>query len=44
MELFQRSVEPLVIKFGIHQEQEGRKGVRREEEEGISRGVESQYS
>jgi hypothetical protein len=38
MELFQRSVAPLVLKFGIHQVQAGRKGVRRGEEEGISRG------
>jgi hypothetical protein len=44
MELFQRPVAPLVLKFGIHQEQAGRKGVRRVEEEGMSRGVESQYS
>jgi hypothetical protein len=29
MELFQRLVAPLVLKFGIHQEQAGRKGVRR---------------
>jgi hypothetical protein len=39
MELFQRSVAPLVLKFGIHQGQAGRKGVRRGEEEGMSRGV-----
>jgi hypothetical protein len=44
MELFQRSVAPIVLKFGILQEQAGRKGVRRGEEEGMSRGVESQYS
>jgi hypothetical protein len=44
MKLFQRSVAPLVLKFGIQQEQTGRKGVRRGEEEGISRGVESQHS
>jgi hypothetical protein len=33
MELFQQSVAPVVLKFGIHQEQAGRKGVRRGEEE-----------
>jgi hypothetical protein len=48
MELFQRSVAPLVLKFGIHQGQTRRKGVRRgeeeEEEEGMSRGPKSQYS
>jgi hypothetical protein len=44
MELFQRSVAPLVLKIGIHQGQTGRKGVRRGEEEGMSRKVESQYS
>jgi hypothetical protein len=43
MEFFQRSVAPLVLKFGIHQQQAGRKGVRRGEEEGMNRGVESQY-
>jgi hypothetical protein len=32
------------VKFGIHQEQAGRKGVRRGEEEGLSRGVESYSS
>jgi hypothetical protein len=42
MELFQRLVAPLVLKFGIHQEQAGRKGVRRREEEGKSGRVESQ--
>jgi hypothetical protein len=41
MELFQRLVAPLVLKFGIHQEQAWRKGVRRGDEEGMSRGVES---
>jgi hypothetical protein len=48
MELFQRSVAPLVLKFGIHLVQAGRKGVRRgeeeEEEKGVSRVVESQFS
>jgi hypothetical protein len=44
MELFQRSVAPLVLKFGIHQGQTRRKGVWRREEEGMSRRVESQYS
>jgi hypothetical protein len=44
MELFQWSVAPLVLKFGIHQGQVERKGVRRGEEEGMSRGVESQCS
>jgi hypothetical protein len=44
MELFQRLVAPLVLKFGIHQEQAGRKGVRRGEEEGKSGRVESQCS
>jgi hypothetical protein len=44
MEVFQRLVAPLVLKFGIHQEQAGRKGVRREEEEGKSGRVESQCS
>jgi hypothetical protein len=44
MELFQRSEAPLVLKFGIHQEHAGRKGVKRGEKEGMSRGVESQYS
>jgi hypothetical protein len=34
----------IVLKFGIHQEQSGRKGVRRGEEERMSREVESQYS
>jgi hypothetical protein len=34
MELFQRSVAPLVLKFGIHQEQAGRKGVRGGESKG----------
>jgi hypothetical protein len=38
MELFQRSVAPLVLKFGIHQGQTRRKGVRRGEEEGMSIG------
>jgi hypothetical protein len=33
-----------VLKFGIHQEQAGRKGVRRGEEEAMNRGAESQYS
>jgi hypothetical protein len=42
MELFQLSVAPLVLKFGIHKEQAGRKGVRRGEKERMSRGVESQ--
>jgi hypothetical protein len=38
MERFQRSVAPLVLKFGIHQGQTRRKGVRRgeEEEDGMS--------
>jgi hypothetical protein len=44
MELFQRLVAPLVLKFGIHQEQAGRKGVSRREEEGTSGMVESQCS
>jgi hypothetical protein len=44
MELFQLQVAPLVLKFGIHQEQAGRKGVSRREEEGKSGRVESQYS
>jgi hypothetical protein len=44
MELFQRSVAPLVLKFGIHQGKTGRKGVKREKEEGMNRGAESQYS
>jgi hypothetical protein len=44
MELFQRSVAPLLLKFGIHQGQTGRKGVRRGWEEGMSIGAESQYS
>jgi hypothetical protein len=44
MELFQRSVAPLVFKFGIHQGQTGRMGVRRREEERMSGGVESQCS
>jgi hypothetical protein len=35
-------VAPLVLKFGIHQGQTGRKGVRRGEEEGKSGRVESQ--
>jgi hypothetical protein len=39
-----QSMEPLVLKFSIHPGQAGRKGVRRGEEEGVSRGVESQYS
>jgi hypothetical protein len=42
MELFQRLVAPLVLKFGIHLGQAGRKGVRRGEEEG--KRVESQCS
>jgi hypothetical protein len=37
-------VAPLVLKFCIHLGQTGRKGVRRGEEEGMSRGEESQYS
>jgi hypothetical protein len=37
MELFQRPVAPLVSKFGSHQEQAGRKGVRRGEEDGMSK-------
>jgi hypothetical protein len=41
MELFQRLVAPLVLKFGIHQGQAERKGVREGEEEGWSGGVES---
>jgi hypothetical protein len=41
MEFFQWSVAPLVLKFGIHQAQAWRKGVRGGEEEGWSRGVES---
>jgi hypothetical protein len=45
MELFQRSVAPLVLKFGFHQGQTRRKGVRRRgEEEGMSWVAESQYS
>jgi hypothetical protein len=44
MELFQRLVAPLVLKFGIQQEKAGRKGVKRGEEEGKSRRVESQCS
>jgi hypothetical protein len=46
MELFQRSVAPLVLKYGIHLGQAGRKGVRsgEEKEEGMRRGAESQYS
>jgi hypothetical protein len=43
MAIFQRSVAPPVLKFGIHQGQTRRKGVRRGEEEGMSRGAESQY-
>jgi hypothetical protein len=39
MELFQRLVAPLVLKFGIHQEQARRKGVRSGEEEVMSRGI-----
>jgi hypothetical protein len=42
MELSQWLVAPLVLRFGIHQEQAARKGVRREEEEGMSKGAESQ--
>jgi hypothetical protein len=38
MELFQRSVAPQVIKFGIHQEHAGRKGMRRVEKEGMKEG------
>jgi hypothetical protein len=38
MELFQWLLAPLVLKFGIHQGQTGRKGVRRWEEEGMNRG------
>jgi hypothetical protein len=38
MELFQRLVAPLVLKFGIHHGQTGRKGVRGGEEEGWSGG------
>jgi hypothetical protein len=38
MEIFQRLVAPLVLKFDIHQGQALRKGVRRGEEEGMSRG------
>jgi hypothetical protein len=41
MELNPLLVVPLVLKFGIHQEQAGRKGVRGGEEEGWSGGVES---
>jgi hypothetical protein len=33
-----------MLKFGIHQGQIKRKGVRRGEEDGMSRGAESQYS
>jgi hypothetical protein len=44
MELFQQRLAPLVLKFGIRQEQAGRNGLRRGEEEGMSRGAESQYS
>jgi hypothetical protein len=44
MELFQRFVPPLVLKFGIHQEKAGRRGVRRGEEEGKSGRVEIQCS
>jgi hypothetical protein len=42
MELFQRSVAPLVLKFGIHQGQTGRKEVRMREEKGKRGRVESQ--
>jgi hypothetical protein len=38
MELFQLQVAPLVLKFGIHQEQAGRKGVRSGEEERMRGG------
>jgi hypothetical protein len=41
MELFQRLVAPLVLKFGIHQKPAGTKGVRRGEEDGKSRRIES---
>jgi hypothetical protein len=41
MELIPLLVAPLVLKFGIHLVQAGRKGVRWEEEEGWSEGVES---
>jgi hypothetical protein len=44
MELFQLQEAPLVLKLGIHQEQAGRKGVRRGEEERMSGGIESQCS
>jgi hypothetical protein len=44
MELFQLQVAPLVLKFGIHQRQTGRKGVRRGEEEGKNGRVERQCS
>jgi hypothetical protein len=42
MELFRLQVAPLVLKFGIHQGQAGRKGVSRREEEGKSGRVASQ--
>jgi hypothetical protein len=44
MELFQLQVAPLVLKFGIHQGQTGRKGVSRGEEERKSGRIESQSS
>jgi hypothetical protein len=45
MGIFQRSVAPLIVlKFVIHQEQRGRKGERRGEEERKSGRVESQCS
>jgi hypothetical protein len=44
MEFFQLQVAPLVLKFGIHQGQAGRKGVRRGEEEGKSGREDSQCS
>jgi hypothetical protein len=41
-ELFQLQVAPLVLKFGIHQGQTWRKGVRGGEEEGKSGRIESE--
>jgi hypothetical protein len=44
MELNPLPIVPLVLKFGIHQEWAGRKGVRGGEEEGNSVWVESLVS
>jgi hypothetical protein len=44
MELNPPPVAPLVLKFGIHLRQAGRKGMRGGEEEGTSGRVESQCS